>query len=128
MRRAVLAFLPAALYAGVIFALSHQPNPLPFLPEGLRIHDKLLHVVEFAALGALLVPALRLAGLPPRRALVAAAAVAALSGATDELHQAFVPGRDADPLDAVADAVGAVLGSAAATAAAVALRRPGGAG
>ena len=32
-------------------------------------------------------------------------------GATDEWHQSFVPGRDADVRDLVADAVGAALAS-----------------
>jgi VanZ family protein len=31
---------------------------------------------------------------------------------TDELHQSFVPGRSADPLDVLADCAGALLGIA----------------
>jgi VanZ family protein len=126
--RTALAFLPAALYAGVIFALSAQANPLAFLPPELLLQDKLLHLVEYAALGALLVPGLRLAGSMPRGALLGAVALASLYGATDELHQSFVPGRTADVLDWAADTLGAVLGSSAATAATLALRRPRGAG
>jgi VanZ family protein len=33
-----------------------------------------------------------------------------LYGASDEVHQSFVPGRAADPLDWVADSAGAVAG------------------
>jgi VanZ family protein len=126
--RTALAFLPAALYAGLIYALSAQANPLPFLPPEFLLHDKLLHGLAYAALGALLVPGLRVAGCSPRGAFLVAVALAALYGATDEFHQSFVPGRTADVLDWAADTLGAALGASAATAATLALRRPRGAG
>jgi VanZ family protein len=121
VRRAGWAFLPAVGYAAVIFALSHQSNPLPFLPPEIFLYDKLLHAAEYAVLGALLVPALRLAGLRPVPALVAAVLVASFFGATDEIHQFFVPGRNADVADWLADALGAAIGALGAT---LALRRP----
>ena len=126
--RTAAAFLPAALYAGLIFALSAQAIPFPMLPPELLMHDKLLHAAAYAGLGALLVPGLRAAGCSPRGALLGAVALASLYGATDELHQAFVPGRTADVIDWVADTLGAALGAFAATAATLALRRPRGAG
>jgi VanZ family protein len=126
--RPVVPFLPSVVYAGIIFALSAQSNPLQFLPPELLLQDKLLHTMEYAALGALLVPALRLAGLSWGSALVVAVGLASLYGATDEFHQAFVPGRSADLLDWVADTLGAALGAVAATAATGALRRARGAG
>ncbi len=121
------AFLPAALYAAVIFALSAQAHPLAFLPQEWLSEDKLLHLLEYAALGALLVPAFRFAGLRPGRAFLAAVVVASLYGATDEFHQRFVPGRTADVRDWVADTLGGALGAAVATGV-LALRRPRGAG
>ena len=126
--RPVVPFLPAVVYAGIIFALSAQSNPLQFLPPELLLQDKLLHAIEYAALGALLVPALRLAGLSWAPALVLAVVLASLYGATDEFHQSFVPGRSADVLDWVADTLGAALGAVGATVATVALRRARGAG
>ena len=128
MRRTVLAFAPAVLYAAVIFALSSQPNPLHFLPPELLLQDKVLHALAYAILGALLVPGFRGAGCSPRCSLLLAVALASLYGATDEFHQSFVPGRSTDVLDWVADTLGAALGAAAATAASLALRRPRGAG
>lgn len=128
MLRALLAFAPAALYAAVIFALSSQPNPLPFLPPELLLQDKLLHSLAYAILGALLVPGFRGVGFSPRSAFLLAVGLASLYGATDEFHQSFVPGRSADVLDWVADTLGAALGAALATAASLALRRPRGAG
>ncbi len=121
------AFLPAAAYAVVIFAISAQSHPLAFLPEAWLAQDKLLHLLEYAALGALLVPAFRLTGLRPSRAFLAALVVASLYGATDEIHQWFVPGRTADVRDWVADTLGGAIGAATATAF-LALRRPRGAG
>ncbi len=126
MRRSVVAFLPAAIYAGMLFALSAQPNPLPFLPPELLLQDKLLHGLAYTVLGALLVPGFRGAGCSARCAILLAVALASVYGATDEVHQSFVPGRNADVLDWVADTLGAALGAAAA--ATLALRRPRGAG
>jgi VanZ family protein len=126
--RTAAAFLPAVLYAGLIFALSAQANPLPMLPPELLVHDKLLHGLAYAGLGALLVPGLRAVGCSPRGAFLVAVALASLYGATDEFHQAFVPGRTADVLDWAADTLGAALGAFAATVATLALRRPRGAG
>lgn len=128
MSRTVRSFLPAALYAGLLFALSAQPNPLPFLPPGLLLQDKLLHGLAYTVLGALLLHGFQGSGCPPRRALVLAVALASFYGATDEFHQSFVPGRNADVLDWVADTLGAALGAGAARLATLALRRPRGAG
>jgi VanZ family protein len=121
VKRAGWAFLPALGYAAVIFALSHQSNPLPFLPAEILLHDKLLHAAEYAVLGGLLALALRLIGFRPTAALVAAVVLASLFGASDEFHQSFVPGRNADVADWMADTLGAALGALGAT---IALRRP----
>jgi hypothetical protein len=120
--RRLLAFLPVVAYAGIIFWLSAQPNPLPFVPREWLSQDKVLHATEYAVLGGLLVVALRLAGLRPARALLLALVLASAYGATDEVHQYFVPGRSADVLDWVADTLGATLGAGLASAA---LRRRG---
>lgn len=96
-------------YGAVIFHLSSLQNPLPELTA--RASDKLLHAVEYAGLAVLLLWALAASGLRLRSALAAAVAAASLYAASDELHQAFVPGRDASPLDWAADTVGAALGA-----------------
>ncbi len=111
----------AALWAALLYWESSRANPFPFLPEGILSQDKLLHAGAYAVLGALVAAALRARGTGAGRAVVLAVLVAAAYGATDEWHQAHVPGRDADPLDWAADAVGAIAGAAAA---AVVLRGP----
>ena len=109
--RTLARFLPALAWAAVVFWLSSQSHPLPFLPDEIFSFDKLLHALEFAAGGALLAWALLPRG--PWRAFLLAALLAAAWGAGDEIHQGFVPGRDADVWDWVADAAGAVAGAAA---------------
>jgi VanZ family protein len=66
------------------------------------------HFIEYAVLGGALSFALR-ARTPLQ--LAAAIGIAALYGITDEFHQVFVPGRDADPLDWLVDVAGAAAGA-----------------
>jgi len=88
---------------GVIFALSAQPD----LSSGLGTADivlrKLAHLTEYGVLWALLAWAWRF-----ERPL-AAATLALLYAVSDELHQAFVEGRHAAPLDVLIDAVGIAI-------------------
>ena len=104
--------LPSLAYAALIFALSSQSNPLPFLPPRIFEFDKVLHAVEYAGLAALVTWGLDHvtdAGL--RWAALVAVAVGSFYGLTDEVHQAFVPGRGADVFDWCADTAGSALGA-----------------
>jgi VanZ family protein len=105
------AWSAVGAYLALIFWLSSQSDPLPALTE--NIWDKALHAVEYGGLGFLLALAFLASGLVPRRALLAAALGASVYGATDEVHQAFVPNRSCDVRDWAADSVGAALGAAA---------------
>jgi VanZ family protein len=119
--RARLYGVLALAWAAFIFWESSKADPFPFVPQGILSHDKLLHFGAYAVLGGLLAGALsrtRL-GTAPRAAAVALL-LASAYGASDELHQSFVPGRDSDPWDWAADTLGAVAGAAAM---AVTLRR-----
>ena len=113
--------LPAGGYALLIFALSAQPNPLPELTA--RVWDKALHAVEYGGLAALLVLGLdRALRWPERRTAAWATGLASLYGASDELHQAFVPNRSSTVTDWAADTLGALLAAALAALALRALR------
>lgn len=96
------AWAPVVLWAGVIFAFSSIPS----LGTGLGTWDlvlrKLAHFSEYAVLGALLHRAVR----SPFVALALGSAYAV----TDELHQAFVRGRQASPIDWAIDTAGVALG------------------
>jgi VanZ family protein len=100
--------LPAIAYAALIFYLSSQSNPLPMLT--VRLNDKLLHLVEYAAFAVVATWGFsHLTRLPG--AAWWAAIIGSLYGATDEFHQRFVPRRSADVADWAADTVGAALGA-----------------
>ena len=85
----------------LIFHLSGQEQVGPDLPAFTRV---IAHFCEYALLAALWTWALW--PLLGRRALIAAAAISLLYGLSDEYHQSFVAGRDADPVDVLVDAAG----------------------
>ena len=84
---------------------SNLPSPYEF-PES----DKVVHVLVYAPLGFLMVYALS-RSTSSANLIFFGAFLAFLYGLTDEIHQAFVPGRDASALDAMADGTGAMIGS-----------------
>jgi peptidoglycan/LPS O-acetylase OafA/YrhL len=103
-RDRALRWAPVVAWAGVIFAMSSIPGSN--LPGGYSFQG---HLAEYTVLGALVMLALR--HQPRRLALVLVAlAACSLYGVTDELHQAFVPGRTPDVLDWATDTLGAALG------------------
>jgi VanZ family protein len=107
--RRLTAWLPPLVYMAVIFAVSAQPNPLPEVTA--RVSDKVLHLVEYSGLAALLVRALTREGWGWRDAMLAAVVMTSLYGASDEYHQAFVPNRNPAVSDWVADSLGALVGA-----------------
>lgn len=94
-------------YAACIFTLSAIPgHSLP----AVRVSDKLIHVGEYGLLGVLLCRALGGVTAWPRTRIAFLSALAAiLYGASDELHQLFVPQRSAELADVVANSLGATL-------------------
>lgn len=113
MGRFIKYHLPACLWAILIFALSSIPRPQP--PSmGVKVADKLYHFMEFFIFGFLLARAfLSIASQgKEHKAVLVAAALGIFWGVVDEIHQAFVPGRDASFFDAFADAAGVLFISA----------------
>ncbi len=105
---------PVGLYAGLIFFGSSISNPPEAISSILKeVSDKVLHLCEYSILGALMYRACRhtSGGWIGRHALLAAVAGSALYGVSDETHQLFVPFREADVLDIVADTVGGSVGA-----------------
>ena len=100
----VVVYMAAIFYASSLSA--------PPVPAGT---DKSLHAVAYLGLAVAVVRAV-VGGLPRRidgPAAVVAVAVTVAYGMTDEIHQMFVPGRTADAFDLLADAGGAIVGTAA---------------
>jgi VanZ family protein len=111
--RTLIYWGPVALYAGLIFYLSAQSHPDEKLPSFLKLlGDKVLHAVEYAGLGGLCYRAFRwgMSGAPASQAVWCAIVAASLYGATDEVHQLFVPFRESSWQDWVADVTGAGSG------------------
>jgi VanZ family protein len=100
--RALSLWLPVIVWAAVIFLFSSIPS----LGTGLGVWDTILrkgaHMTEYAILGLLL---LRAVGREvPAFALGIAYAI------TDEIHQHFVRGRHASPIDVLIDTAGVAIG------------------
>ena len=106
-------WVPVVLYAGTIFSLSSQSYPEEQLPSFLfeGVSDKVLHAVEYGILSLLCYRAFRWAAgsAVARQAVVLAIVTASVFGLTDEVHQLFVPLREASWQDWLADTVGATL-------------------
>ena len=104
---------PVCAYAGLIFYLSAQSHPEDNLPDFVfDLSDKVVHAIEYAVLGLLCYRALRGGSSDSWRqqAIPMAILLASVYGASDEVHQAFVPFRESSWLDWVADTVGAAIG------------------
>jgi len=105
--------LPALLIAGFIWFLSSQ-SILP-QPKGILGWDKLQHLLAYGALGFTagfwIYPAFW--RRRPVLSLLITMLVSSGYGAIDEFHQYFVPGRDCNVWDWIADTLGAFLGALA---------------
>jgi VanZ family protein len=91
--------------AGIFVASSVSEPPMP-----TQVSDVSLHSVAYFGLTLLLIRALAVNRWSGVTALTLAAAwvIAAAYGMTDEWHQSFVPNRQADLRDVIANASGAV--------------------
>jgi VanZ family protein len=132
VRRWLVAWLPAVLWAGVIFGLSSIPGTqLP--PVDLPQADKLAHLLVYSVLGALVLRGVRRKSFGRGVTRLAAGAsvdvgagvgwrwgdfavaitLTTLYGISDEIHQHWTPNRTPDWHDVVADLSGAGLGALA---------------
>lgn len=103
----------ALAYMALIFVISSFEVDVPgarYFPLG----DKGIHLVEYAVLGWLCAAASSRTwpSAPAWRAAAFAVFVSALWGLSDEIHQAFVPGRFSELSDVVADLCGSAVGVA----------------
>jgi VanZ family protein len=103
---------PVLAWMTLIFTLSAQ-SQLP--SPGQRwldfVMEKSAHAFEFSVLAALVARALEGTGSSRRRVFLLAVGLSWLYALSDEFHQRFVPGRNADWSDIVADWLGASLGA-----------------
>lgn len=113
---------PVVAYMALIFALSSVSEPPE--PPG-AVSDKGLHFILYAGLAALVVRALAGGWRRPVSLGVVGLAIAISSvyGASDELHQHFVPPRQMEALDLLADTIGASVAAFGSFAVSVARRK-----
>ena len=133
--KTLTAWLPAALWMGVIFFMSAAPGDVSgeqsglivdlilwahglffgqaqLAPDALALLETLVrkaaHMSEYAVLACLYLHALCKSGA--RRPAFTALLLCVLYAASDEFHQAFVPDRGPSPVDVMIDAAGACIG------------------
>jgi VanZ family protein len=97
-------WLPVALWAGLIFALSSIPDLGTGLGGWDTVLRKIAHTAEYAVLGLLLARAVT----RTETALL----LGVLYATSDEMHQSFVAGRRGSPVDVAIDALGVLCGIA----------------
>ena len=104
-----LSLLLALSWAMIIYYLSSQPGtdqPLLFYGQ-----DKLFHFIAFGVLGFLTMGAAKATSQGYKQwQLWLAILLVTLYGVLDEFHQYFVPGRNADHFDVIADMLGGMFG------------------
>ncbi len=110
MKHLIFRWFPLIAYCIFIYVQSSHPSPED-LPS-FRFMDKMLHIAAYAVLAVLFYRAYQT--LPIRhnlRLLVLLSIMSAsLYGISDEIHQYFVPFREADIFDGIADIIGAIIG------------------
>jgi len=98
----------------LIFVISSFEVRVPGI-EQIPLQDKGIHLVEYAVLGWLCAAAASRTwpSASAWRTAAFALFISVLWGASDELHQAFVPGRTSELPDLLADLVGSTAGVSA---------------
>ena len=105
-------FVGLLAYLTLIFFVSHIPlaqlQQLPF-----DFWDKAVHCVEYMPVGFLVTGLVRTkwTGVKVGTLITAAIFISIALAGLDEFHQSFVPGRDSSIGDAIADGIGAAMGS-----------------
>ena len=96
-----------AVYCALIFFLSHQSS-LP-VAIGFPHQDKLIHAAAYAVMGILAWRSFVYLNKPTTLISLVSILFCSVYGVSDEYHQSFIVGRDADVLDWFADTVGAAI-------------------
>ncbi len=104
----ILFFVPAVLYYALIFYISSKSYEVEV---DILFFDKGIHVVEFAILGFFLsFGYFQSIKSSFKGYVIFVLATGILLGSLDEWHQSFVPLRNSDILDIVADTAGICIG------------------
>ncbi len=100
------------IYCGIIFFLSSLPGIL--LPHPIIGFDKVLHIIAYTGLGFLSYQVMVNYKKGQKISFLILMLIpfifCLLYGISDEIHQSFVPGRDPDVYDVIADGIGSSIG------------------
>ncbi len=98
----------ALLYALLIFVVSAIPQIHP--PLGFKWGDKVAHLLEYGIFSFLIFLAFYTSGKDflKRHVFLLSVLVGTVYGLSDEIHQKFVPGRDCNIYDFLADCLGII--------------------
>jgi len=102
--------IPPLAIAIMIFIVSAQSNiKIPDL--GISIEDKILHILAYLVFGLTLVYSISgiSTDISRRKLFVLLVAIGGLYALSDELHQYYVPGRESDIVDILADITGIII-------------------
>ena len=109
-KKFIYYWFPVLIYCFLIFIQSsyHSPAKIPSLPY----IDKVLHFFAYAILGVLFFMAFRTQRFKENINMVMVLSIlsSSLYGLSDEIHQYFVPSRNADIMDFFADVMGSICG------------------
>lgn len=109
LRTFLMFHVPAVAYAALIYYVSSLPdiNPPSF---GTSWDDKIYHFSEYAVFSFFIYIALKYYrhGFIGRYIHIWSAVIACLFAVSDEIHQYYVPGRDATYGDLLADCLGCI--------------------
>jgi VanZ family protein len=102
-------WLPPLIWAVLVVAASSIED-LQTTAGGLEFRDKLAHFGEYFVFGWLVARCFDGEGWSARRHFLWTLLIGAWLGTLDEFYQGFVPGRERDVLDLLADVVGTAAG------------------
>ena len=110
LRNFFICWLPLIIYCLAIYIQSDYPRPEK-VPT-FAFSDKMLHFGAYGLLGILFFRAYETLPLKANKILLILLSIgsATLYGVSDEIHQYFVPFREASILDAVANTMGSICG------------------
>ena len=91
---------------GLIFYLSSYPVAIKV--PSFSYSDKLAQIVGYGVLGSLIYVALKKGNVNKHHVVTLAFTISFLYGVSDEIHQYFVPWRQGDIFDVMANGIGAL--------------------
>ena len=110
LKNFIYYWLPVILYCIAIYIQSDFPSS-EHIPT-FEFSDKVLHFLAYAVMGVLFYRAYQTLRFKENLRLLILLSIvsASLYGISDEIHQYFVPYRDASIFDVIANCLGAICG------------------